>query len=52
MVRSALEMIDAVAIIHPGDGFLVKPNCVDHKDPSTGVTTDPRVVKEGNWLEY
>jgi uncharacterized protein (DUF362 family) len=45
MVRRALEMIDAAAIISPGDDFLVKPNCVVPKVPSTGITTDSRVVE-------
>jgi len=45
MVRRALEMIDAGRVVSPEDKVLVKPNCVVPKPPSTGVTTDSRVVE-------
>jgi len=45
MVRRALEMVDAGMIVSPRDAVLLKPNCVFPKDPSTGVTTDSRVVE-------
>jgi uncharacterized protein (DUF362 family) len=45
ITRQALDLIGAEQIIRHRQGVLVKPNCVFPKDPSTGVTTDPRVVE-------
>jgi uncharacterized protein (DUF362 family) len=45
MTKQALELINARAAVSPGDRVLIKPNCVVPKHPSTGVTTDPRVVE-------
>jgi uncharacterized protein (DUF362 family) len=45
MVRHALEMIQAEAILSPDDKFLLKPNCVAPRGPLTGVTTDSRVIE-------
>jgi uncharacterized protein (DUF362 family) len=41
----ALELIGASSILPRKKEVLVKPNCVFPKMPSTGVTTDPRVVQ-------
>jgi len=41
----ALKMIDAETIVPTRGNVLVKPNCVVARDPSTGITTDPRVVE-------
>jgi uncharacterized protein (DUF362 family) len=38
-------MINAEELISPNDKVLIKPNYVVPKEPSTGVTTDPRVVE-------
>lgn len=43
-LREALELIDAKNLIFNGDKVLVKPNYVVAKHPSTGVTTDPRII--------
>jgi len=45
MIHRALEMIDAQKIVSPKDKVLVKPNCVVPKKPSTGITTDSRIVE-------
>ncbi len=44
MVAEAMEMIKASDIFHAEDGVLVKPNYVNADHPSTGVTTDARVI--------
>jgi uncharacterized protein (DUF362 family) len=43
-LRKALELIDAKNLISPEDKILIKPNYVVAKHPSTGVTTDPRII--------
>jgi uncharacterized protein (DUF362 family) len=45
MVARALQLIDASALVDPADRVLVKPNYVSAKHPSTGITTDARVVE-------
>lgn len=40
----ALELIRAREVISSDDRVLIKPNCIVPKHPSTGVTTDARVV--------
>jgi uncharacterized protein (DUF362 family) len=45
MVFRALEMINAETHVRQSNDVLIKPNCVAPKDPSTGVTTDSRVVE-------
>ena len=45
LVRKALELIEAEDLISPDDRVLIKPNYVAPRPPSTGVTTDPRVVE-------
>lgn len=45
MVKEALRLIEAEAFVSPDDRVLIKPNYVSAKPPSTGVTTDPRVVE-------
>jgi uncharacterized protein (DUF362 family) len=44
MVHQALELLNAGSMISTSLRILVKPNCVFPKRPSTGVTTDSRVV--------
>ncbi len=43
--KKALEMINAGDILDRYQRILIKPNYVNNSDPSTGVTTDPRVVR-------
>jgi uncharacterized protein (DUF362 family) len=45
MVETALEMIGAATLIRREDKVLIKPNYVVAKPPSTGMTTDPRIVE-------
>lgn len=45
MSRRALSLIHAADVLHADDRVLIKPNCVVPKPPSTGVTTDARVVE-------
>lgn len=44
-LKKALELIDAEKQITHEDKVLIKPNYVVAKHPSTGVTTDPRVIE-------
>jgi uncharacterized protein (DUF362 family) len=43
--KRALDMIGAGDILDRYERVLIKPNYVNSSHPSTGVTTDPRVVK-------
>lgn len=43
--KKALDMIGAGDILNKYERVLIKPNYVNASHPSTGVTTDPRVVK-------
>jgi len=45
MVVEALEMIEADEAFEIDERILVKPNYIDASHPSTGVTTDARVVE-------
>lgn len=45
MVRRSLELIGANELIASDDRVLIKPNYICAKHPSTGVTTDSRVVE-------
>lgn len=45
MVEKALELIGAKGIVKPNDVVLIKPNYVSAKAPSSGITTDSRVVE-------
>jgi uncharacterized protein (DUF362 family) len=45
MLKRALKMIGSEKIISKEDRVLIKPNYVSAKHPSTGVTTDPRIVE-------
>ncbi len=45
MVEKALRLIEAEKLFSPRDRALIKPNYVNPMPPSTGVTTDPRVVE-------
>ncbi len=45
MTRKALELIGAEELIAPEDRVLVKPNYVVAEPPSSGITTDSRVVE-------
>lgn len=44
-MESALELIDAERLITPEDRVLIKPNYVVAKHPSTGITTDSRILE-------
>jgi len=41
----ALEMIQADEVLPEGKPVLIKPNYVDARHPSTGITTDSRVIE-------
>ena len=43
-VKRVLEIVDAKSLISRGERVLIKPNYLVAKHPSTGVTTDTRVV--------
>jgi len=45
MTVKALEMVDAIAAIPAEKPVLVKPNYVETEHPSTGITTDSRVIE-------
>jgi uncharacterized protein (DUF362 family) len=45
MSRQAFTLINAAHMLHADDRVLIKPNCVVPKHPSTGTTTDARVVE-------
>jgi uncharacterized protein (DUF362 family) len=45
ILESALELIDAERLITPEDRVLIKPNYVVAKHPSTGITTDSRILE-------
>ena len=44
MLRRALDLIEAEKLVTRGDRILIKPNYVIAKHPSTGVTTDSRII--------
>jgi len=43
--KKALDMIHASDILDQYDRILIKPNYVNSSHPSTGVTTDPKVIR-------
>lgn len=45
MTMRALDMIEAAGLLETKKPFLVKPNYIMARHPSTGVTTDARVVE-------
>lgn len=45
MVQEALSLIKAREVIKPEDKVLLKPNYVTSKHPSTGITTDSRIIE-------
>ncbi len=45
MSKQALGLLNAEDIFAPEDRVLIKPNCVIPKLPSTGITTDARLVE-------
>lgn len=45
MVEEALKLIKAEELIRPEDSVLIKPNYVTAMHPSTGITTDSRIVE-------
>lgn len=45
MLESALKLIDVERLITPQDKVLIKPNYVVAKHPSTGLTTDSRILE-------
>ena len=45
MVKRSLKLIGANELVTPEDRVLIKPNYICAKHPSTGVTTDSRVVE-------
>ena len=44
MLETALKLIEATDLIGPEDRVLIKPNYVRARQPSTGITTDSRVI--------
>ena len=46
MVEEALRLIKAEKLIKSEDTVLIKPNYVSAKLPSTGITTDSRIVED------
>jgi uncharacterized protein (DUF362 family) len=45
MIEQALHLIEAKDIINPEDCVLIKPNYVVSRHPSSGLTTDSRVIE-------
>lgn len=45
MVETALELIEAKRLIVSNDNVLIKPNYVSPQPPSSGITTDSRLVE-------
>jgi uncharacterized protein (DUF362 family) len=45
MSQQAFTLINAAEVLHSSDRVLIKPNSVVPKPPSSGVTTDARVVE-------
>lgn len=45
MVEEVLRIIKADKLVNPEDEVLIKPNYVSAKHPSTGITTDSRIVE-------
>ena len=45
MIRRALGLIGAEELLSPKDRVLVKPNYVVARHPSTGITTDSRIIE-------
>jgi len=45
MTVKALEMVDAFAAIPAEKSVLIKPNYINTEHPSTGITTDSRVIE-------
>jgi uncharacterized protein (DUF362 family) len=45
MTVRAMEMVDAARAVSADKPVLIKPNYIDASHPSTGITTDPRVIE-------
>ena len=45
MTVKALEMIEANGVLPKGKPVLIKPNYINARHPSTGITTDSRVIE-------
>jgi uncharacterized protein (DUF362 family) len=45
MTVRAMEMIDAAKVVSADKPVLIKPNYIDTSHPSTGITTDARVIE-------
>lgn len=45
MTVRALEMVDAAKVVSADKPVLVKPNYINTRHPSTGITTDARVIE-------
>ena len=45
IVETALDLIGAKGLITSRDSVLIKPNYVSAQPPSTGITTDSRIVE-------
>jgi len=45
MVQQALQMMQARQLVRPEDKVLIKPNYVVARSPSTGISTDSRVIE-------
>ena len=52
MTVKALEMIEADEVLPQGKPVLVKPNYINARHPSTGITTDSRVIEGVGWLKW
>lgn len=50
LLNTLLDMVKAETLISPEDKVLIKPNCVVAKHPSTGLTTDSRIIE--NVIEF
>ena len=45
MTVRAMEMVDAARAVSADKPVLIKPNYIDARHPSTGITTDARVIE-------
>jgi uncharacterized protein (DUF362 family) len=45
MTVRAMEMVDAAKAVSADKPVLIKPNYIDASHPSTGITTDARVIE-------
>ena len=50
MVQQALQIMQARERNRPEDEVLIKPNYVVSKNPSTGISTDSRIIEDLVWF--